>query len=56
MEYTKPIALVIFFVTFVAIILYVFSNKERSRRFESYKSIPLDDDEVDEKSNEQKQS
>ena len=45
MENTKPFALVIFFVTFVLIILYVFSNKKRSERFESYKHIPLQDDE-----------
>ena len=45
---TKPLALVIFFVTFVAIIIYVYGSKRRSKRFESYKDIPLqDDDEKD---------
>lgn len=45
MENTKPLALVIFFVTFLGIILYVFTGKKRSRRLEAYKNIPfLDDD------------
>lgn len=47
MENTKPLALVIFFVTFVGIILWVFSGKKRGERLESYKNIPfLDDDEA----------
>lgn len=45
MENTKPFALVLFFVTFVGIVLYVYSNKQRSERYESYKNIPLTDDE-----------
>jgi len=37
--------LVIFFVTFVAILVYVFTGKKRAKRLESYKNIPfLDDD------------
>jgi len=44
MENTKPFALVLFFITFVGIILYVFSNKKRSERLESYKNIPFDED------------
>ena len=41
-------ALVIFFVTFVAIVIYVYSGKKRKQRLESYKNIPLqDDDETD---------
>ena len=45
MENTKPLALVIFFVVFVAILLYVFTGKKRSKRLESYKNIPfLEDD------------
>ena len=48
MENTKPLALVIFFVTFVAIVIYVYSGKKRKQRLESYKNIPLqDDDETD---------
>ena len=49
MENTKPLALVIFFVVFVAILLYVFTGKKRSKRLESYKNIPfLEDDAVGE--------
>jgi len=44
MENTKPFALVLFFVTFILIILYIFTGKKRSQRLESYKNIPLDDD------------
>jgi cbb3-type cytochrome oxidase subunit 3 len=50
MEYTKPVALVIFFVTFVGIVLYVFTGKKRKQRLESYKNIPfLDDEDQDHK-------
>ncbi len=50
MENTKPLALVLFFVTFAAIVIYVFSGKKRKKRLESYKNIPLqDDDEQDKK-------
>jgi cbb3-type cytochrome oxidase subunit 3 len=45
MENTKPLALVIFFVTFVLIVGYVYSGKKRRQRFESYKYIPFQDDE-----------
>lgn len=46
MENTKPLALVIFFVTFVGILIWVFTGKKRGERLESYKNIPfLDDDE-----------
>ena len=44
MENTKPLALVLFFITFVGILLYVFTGRRRSQRLESYKYIPLDDD------------
>ncbi len=44
MENTKPFALVLFFVTFVGIILYVFTGKKRGERLESYKNIPFDED------------
>lgn len=44
MEYSKPIALLIFFFTFIAIVVYVYSGKKRKERLESYKYIPLDDD------------
>lgn len=45
MENTKPFVLVLFSITFVLILLYVFSNRDRSKRFESYKNIPFQDDE-----------
>jgi cbb3-type cytochrome oxidase subunit 3 len=47
MENTKPFVLVLFFVTFVLILLYVFASKKRSKRLESYKNIPLDDEDLD---------
>ena len=48
MENTKPLALVIFFVTFVGILFYVFTGKKRGERLESYKNIPfLDDEQAD---------
>jgi cbb3-type cytochrome oxidase subunit 3 len=43
MEFTKPFALVLFFVTFVGILAYVYLGRERSKRFESYRFIPLDE-------------
>ncbi len=49
LENTKPFALVLFFVTFVGIIIYVFSNKKRKQRLESYKNIPFEEDDKDEK-------
>lgn len=44
-ENTKPLALIIFFVTFVGIIIYVYGSKKRSQRLESYRDIPFLDDE-----------
>ena len=44
MENTKPFVLVLFSITFVFILYYVFSNKDRSKRFESYKNIPFEED------------
>lgn len=43
-ENTKPVALIIFFVTFIGILLYVYGNRKRSQRLESYKEIPFADD------------
>jgi cbb3-type cytochrome oxidase subunit 3 len=43
-ENTKPLALLIFFFTFCAILFYVFGSKKRSERLESYKNMPLHDD------------
>ena len=50
MEFTKPFALVLFCTTFIGIIAYVYFNKERGKRLETYRFIPLD--ESDEKSDE----
>lgn len=48
MENSKPLALILFFSTFVGIILYVYTGKRRKQRLESYKDIPfMDDDELD---------
>jgi len=55
MENTKPLALVIFFVTFVGILLYVFTGKKRSERLESYKDIPILEDEQSDKLNKKDQ-
>ena len=49
MENSKPIALILFFVTFVLIIVYVYFGKKRGERLESYKNIPFDDEDEDEK-------
>jgi cbb3-type cytochrome oxidase subunit 3 len=46
-EHTKPVALVILFVTFVFIVLYVFGDKKRSQRLETYKNMPFLDDETE---------
>ena len=45
-ENTKPVALIIFFVTFIGILLYVYGNRKRSQRLESYRNIPFQDDAV----------
>jgi cbb3-type cytochrome oxidase subunit 3 len=55
MENTKPLALVIFFVTFVGILFYVFTGKKRSERLESYKDIPFLEDEQRDKLNKKDQ-
>ena len=44
MENTKPFVLVVFTITFVLILLYVFTNRNRSKRLESYKNIPFEED------------
>jgi cbb3-type cytochrome oxidase subunit 3 len=48
-ENTKPLALVILFVTFVLIVYYVFGSRKRGERLESYKNIPFLDDESETK-------
>jgi cbb3-type cytochrome oxidase subunit 3 len=41
---SKVTALLIFFTLFSGMLLYVYSDKKRGERLESYKNIPLDDD------------
>jgi len=54
MENTKPFVLVLFSITFVLILLYVFTNKDRSKRFESYKNIPFQEKDEDGQSKDRK--
>lgn len=49
-ENTKPLALIIFFVTFVGIVAYVYGSKKRSEKLESYRNIPFLDEQPGEKS------
>ena len=46
MENSKVAALVIFFVLFVGILIYVFGQKQRSERLESYKYMPFEEDDT----------
>jgi cbb3-type cytochrome oxidase subunit 3 len=56
MEYSKPVALLIFFFTFIGILVYVFTGKKRKERLESYKYIPFADDDVSDTEDEQGKS
>ena len=47
MANNKSVTLVIFVVTFVAIIIYVYGSKKRSARLEEYRNIPFLDDDQD---------
>jgi cbb3-type cytochrome oxidase subunit 3 len=42
---SKIVALLLFFGTFIGILLYIFTNKQRSERLETYKYMPFQDDE-----------
>ncbi len=44
MENSKPLALLLFFGAFCAIVIYVFTGRHRTQRLESYKHIPFDDE------------
>ena len=44
MENSKPLALVLFFAAFCGVVIYIFTNKKRARRLESYKNIPFQDE------------
>ncbi|HAN56483.1 CcoQ/FixQ family Cbb3-type cytochrome c oxidase assembly chaperone [Sulfuriferula sp.] len=48
-ENTKPLALVVLFVTFVLIVYFVYGDKKRGERLESYKHMPFMDDEPESK-------
>jgi cbb3-type cytochrome oxidase subunit 3 len=48
-ENTKPLALIIFFVTFIGIVVYVYGSKKRGEHLESYRNIPFLDDQEDTK-------
>ncbi|NCS64855.1 MAG: CcoQ/FixQ family Cbb3-type cytochrome c oxidase assembly chaperone [Hydrogenophilales bacterium CG03_land_8_20_14_0_80_62_28] len=43
----KTLGLLIFFVTFCLIVLWLYSNKDRSARLEEQKNIPFLDEERD---------
>ncbi|HHH46500.1 MAG TPA: cbb3-type cytochrome c oxidase subunit 3 [Thiotrichales bacterium] len=43
-ENSKVVALLIFFTTFSAILIYVFTGRKRKERLESYKYIPFADE------------
>jgi cbb3-type cytochrome oxidase subunit 3 len=43
-ENTKPLALVIFFAVFCGVVFYLYGNKRRGQELESFKNIPLQDD------------
>ena len=45
---SKTVAFLIFFTTFVGIVIYVYSSRKRSERLESYRYVPLmDEDDAD---------
>ena len=43
-ENTKPLGLIIFFVTFIGIVIYVYGSKRRGKQLESYRDIPFLDE------------
>lgn len=45
---SKIAALLIFFTTFIGIIIYIYGSKKRSERLETYRNIPFLDDDNDE--------
>ncbi|NHZ69697.1 MAG: CcoQ/FixQ family Cbb3-type cytochrome c oxidase assembly chaperone [Thermotogales bacterium] len=46
-ENSKVVALLLFFTTFCAILIYLYTGKKRAKRLESYKYMPLQEDEQD---------
>ena len=47
MANNKAVTLIIFVVTFVSILIYVYGSKKRSKRLETYRNIPFLDDDND---------
>jgi cbb3-type cytochrome oxidase subunit 3 len=45
-ENTKPLSLVIFFAVFCGVVIYAYGNQRRGEELETYKNIPLQDDEI----------
>jgi cbb3-type cytochrome oxidase subunit 3 len=45
-ENTKPVSLVIFFSLFCGVLIYLYGNKQRGQQLESFKNIPLQDDDI----------
>ncbi|MFO7954248.1 cbb3-type cytochrome oxidase subunit 3 [Thioalkalivibrio sp.] len=41
---SKIVALLLFMGTFIGVVIFLFSNRRRARKFETYRYIPLDDD------------
>jgi cbb3-type cytochrome oxidase subunit 3 len=52
-ENTKPLGLIIFFVTFLGILWFVFGSKKRGQKLESYKDIPFLEEESENKERKQ---
>jgi len=50
-EHAKPVALVIFFFTFIGIVIYVYGSKKRSEQLETYRNIPFLDDQQGDQEN-----
>lgn len=44
LENSKIVALLLFFTTFCAILIYLYTGERRAKRLESYKYMPLQDD------------
>ena len=43
----KIVSMLILMTTFIAIVVYVYGSKSRSKRFEEYRNIPFLDDDQD---------
>jgi cbb3-type cytochrome oxidase subunit 3 len=41
---SKIVALLLFFSLYIGILIYLFGSKKRSERLESYRHMPLDDE------------